>query len=333
MKSVVLTEAVHEAGMALLNSRPEIKTTVAQGMDPDSFRKAIAGADAIGVRTFKLTAEILSWANRLEPVSKHGIGCDNIAVEHLTERKIPVAIAADANANTVAEHTLMLLLVAAKSLLQYDKRVRAGEWDFRKTPMSGELGGKSILIVGFGRIGQRVASLCRAFDMQVCGYDSMIPPDAITAMGYEPAPDLDAALGHADFVSLHIPFTPATANLFDAARIARFKPGAILVNCSRGGIVDEEALVAALKSGKIAATGNDVMRKEPPPKDHPLFALPNVTLTPHSAALTREGARKMAVSMARNILDFFDGKLDPGFIVNLKDISESGSPAGTRSAR
>jgi D-3-phosphoglycerate dehydrogenase len=128
-------------------------------------------------------------------------------------------------------------------------------------------------------------------------------------------------LGEADFVNLHIPFSPSTANLIDAARIGRFKPGSVLVNCSRGGIVDEDALVSALKSGKIAAAGVDVLRQEPPPIDHPLLSLPNVVLTPHSAALTREGARKMAVSMARNILDFLDGKLDPSVIVNRSDIS------------
>jgi phosphoglycerate dehydrogenase-like enzyme len=161
--------------------------------------------------------------------------------------------------------------------------------------------------------------------MRVLGYDSMIPADAITSMGYEPATDLDAAIAEADFVNLHIPFSPSTANLFDAERLARFKPGAILINCSRGGIVDESALVKELTAGRIAAAGVDVLRQEPPPKNHPLFTLPNVVLTPHSAALTREGARKMAVSMARNILDFFDGKLNRNVVVNLKDIAPSKS--------
>jgi D-3-phosphoglycerate dehydrogenase len=321
VKSVVLTEAVHEAGMALLNGRPDIKTTVAQGLPPAEFRSAIVSADFIGVRTFNLTPEILGWANHLEMVSKHGIGCDNIAVEHLSGRNIPVAIAADANATSVAEHAIMQMLVTAKMLLQYDKRVRAGEWDFRKQPMSGELDGRTVLIVGFGRIGQRVAAFCRAFDMRVIGYDNSISAEAIKVMGYEPAADLDAAIAETDFVNLHIPFSPSTANLFNAERLARFKPGAILINCSRGGIVDEDALVKELRSGRIAAAGVDVLKREPPPKDHPLFALPNVVLTPHSAALTREGARKMAVSMARNIIDFLDGKLSPSVVVNLKDIT------------
>jgi D-3-phosphoglycerate dehydrogenase len=319
----VLTEAVHEAGMELLNERPDIKTTIAQGLPESEFRSAIASADIIGVRTFNLTPEILGWANHLELVSKHGIGCDNIAVSHLTGRNIPVAIAADANATSVAEHAIMQMLVTSKMLLQYDKRVRAGEWDFRKQPMSSDLDGKTVLILGFGRIGQRVAALCRAFDMRIIGYDAVISPDTIRSMGYEAATDLDAAIAEADFVNLHIPFTPTTANLFDANRLSRFKTGAILINCSRGGIVDEDALARELKSGRIAAAGVDVLRQEPPPKDHPLFKLPNVVLTPHSAALTREGARKMAVSMSRNILDFLDGKLNRNVVVNLKDIAPS----------
>jgi D-3-phosphoglycerate dehydrogenase len=319
----VLTEAVHEAGMELLNERPDIKTTIAQGLPESEFRSAIASADIIGVRTFNLTPEILGWANHLKLVSKHGIGCDNIAVSHLTGRNIPVAIAADANATSVAEHAIMQMLVTSKMLLQYDKRVRAGEWDFRKQPMSSDLDGKTVLILGFGRIGQRVAALCRAFDMRIIGYDAVISPDTIRSMGYEAAADLDAAIAEADFVNLHVPFTPTTANLFDADRLSRFKTGAILINCSRGGIVDEDALARELKSGRIAAAGVDVLRQEPPPEDHPLFKLPNVVLTPHSAALTREGARKMAVSMSRNILDFLDGKLNRNVVVNLKDIAPS----------
>lgn len=309
--------------MALLNGRPDIKTTVAQGLAQADFRSAIAGADIIGVRTFRLTPEILGWANHLEMVSKHGIGCDNIAVDHLSGRNIPVAIAADANATSVAEHAIMQMLVTAKMLLQYDKRVRAGEWDFRKQPMSGELDGRTVLIVGFGRIGQRVASLCRAFDMRVLAYDSFIPADKVRAMGYQPVTDLDAGIAEADFVNLHIPFSPATENLFSAERLAKFKPGAILINCSRGGIVDETALAKELKDGRIAVAGVDVLKQEPPPKDHPLFALPNVVLTPHSAALTREGARKMAVSMARNIVDFLDGRLDRKVVVNVNEIAPS----------
>jgi D-3-phosphoglycerate dehydrogenase len=315
--------------MALLYARSDLKVTVAQGLPANEFRTAIEGADAIGVRTFNLTSEILSWANHLEVVSKHGIGCDNIAVDHLTKRNIPVAIAADANTTSVAEHAIMQMLATSKMLLQYDKRVRAGEWDFRKQPMSSELGGRTVLIVGFGRIGQRVAALCSAFTMRVLAYDSIVTANAIESMGFEPASDLDAAIAEADFVNLHIPLSTSTANLFNAGRLARFKLGGILINCSRGGIVDEEALVKALKSGKIAAAGVDVLSQEPPPKDHPLFALPNVVLTPHSAALTREGAHKMAVSMAGNILSYFDGKLSPSVVVNLKDIVPSTAPAAS----
>lgn len=325
LKTIVLTESVHQDGQALLRARADFEVVVAEGMSRGDLAGTIARADAIGVRTFELEPKLLAGAASLAFVSKHGIGCDNIPVDYLSGRGIPVAITIDANAGTVAEHTLMLMLAVARNLLGYDRRTRAGEWDFRKSPMAGELAGRTLLVVGFGRIGRRVAALASAFDMKVAVFDSLISSDRIRDAGAVPAPDLDVALAEADFVALHVPLTPETAGLFDAARLRRMKRGAILVNCARGGIVEENELNAMLLDGHLAAAGIDVFEEEPPKADHPLFRLPNVVVTPHSAALTREGARKMAVAMAQNIIDFFDGRLEARTVINPHTLSRAAS--------
>lgn len=170
-----------------------------------------------------------------------------------------------------------------------------------------------MLVVGHGRVGRRVAALCAAFGMQVLVHDILPQPPSLA---YEVAPVLDDALPRADVVTLHIPLGPATVELFDAARIARMRPGAVLVNCARGGIVAEDALAAALRDGRLAAAGLDVFAEEPPDPDSPLLHLPNVVVTPHSAATTAEGAERMAVSVAENILGALDGRLSPDVVVN-----------------
>lgn len=309
IRTVLLTEPMHEDGLALLRARPNVRLLVA----PPDLRGALAEAAAIGVRVLKLDAGLLARAPRLEVVAKHGVGYDNVDIAYLAGRGIPMTITADANAVSVAEHTMMLMLAAAKHLAFYDAAVRHGRWAERQSMRAVDLAERTALVVGHGRVGRRVAALCHAFGMRVLVHDilPMPPSDAYTL-----APGLDAALAEADVVTLHIPLSPGAARLFDAARIARMKPGAVLVNCARGGLVDEAALAAALRTGALAAAATDVFEEEPPPPGHDLLGLPNLVLTPHSAATTLEGARRMSVGVARNILDAFDGRLDPAMVVN-----------------
>ena len=312
MSRIIVAEPIHPDGTALLqdNGAHEVVTfdspaTVAQ------LREAVPGAAAILVRTMPLGGDILSLAPALAIVSKHGVGCDNIDVDHCSARGIPVAIAAGANANAVAEHTLMLILACAKRLPAQDAAARAGDWGFRKSTEAGELRGKTVLIIGMGRIGQRIAPLCAAFGMRVVGYDPAIP-----FAGIERADDLDAALPEADFVTLHTPLTPETTGLIDAARLGRMKRGAILVNCARGGVADETAVIEALTSGHLAMLGTDVFVTEPMRPDDPLLRLPNVIATPHTAAMTIESTRAMAMLSAQNILDALAGRLESDMIFN-----------------
>ncbi len=310
-RTVLVTEPIHPAGLDILRARPDIELVVAPS--PDQWESVLARAEAIGVRVMKLDAAILARAPHLRVVARHGVGFDNVDIAHLAARGIPMAIAAEANAVSVAEHTLMLMLAAAKHLRRYDDAVRHGPWSERVSARAVDLAGRTVLVVGHGRVGRRVARLCGAFGMRVLVHDaaSQPPSDAYRLVG-----DLDAALAEADLVTLHIPLAPDTAGLFGPTRLARMKPGAVLVNCARGGIVDEPALAAALTGGHLAAAGVDVFADEPPPRDNPLLGLPNVVVTPHSAATTAEGAERMSVSVADNILAAFDGRLPPEVVVN-----------------
>jgi len=309
MRTVLLTEPMHEDGLAMFRARADVRLLVA----PPDLDAALIEAEAIGVRVARLDAALLARAPKLRVVAKHGVGYDNVDIAHLAGRGIPMTITADANAVSVAEHAMMLMLASAKHMSFYDAAVRQGRWADRQSMRAVDLAGRTALVVGHGRVGSRVAALCHAFGMRVLVHD-IAPMPASGA--YTLAPDLDAALAVADVVTLHIPLAAGAAKLFDGARLGRMKRGAVLVNCARGGIVDEAALATALTSGALAAAGLDVFDDEPPPPNHPLLALPNVVLTPHSAATTLEGARRMAIGVARNILGAFDGQLDPAMVVN-----------------
>ena len=316
MTTILLTEAIDQAGIDLLAARTDLRLIVAPPKDP-AFDAALPDALAIGVRVVRLDQGLLSRAPRLRVVAKHGVGYDNIDVSYLAGRSIPVTVTADANSVSVAEHTMTLMLAAAKHLRAYDEAVRQGNWEFRKSARAVELAGRRVLVVGFGRIGKRVAALCRAFGLHVLVHDTA---DAVLeqagAAGYTCIADLDTGLAQADVLTLHIPLTRQSAMLLDAARLGRLPRGAIVVNCARGGIVDEDALAQALAKGAVGAAALDVFRQEPVVQPHRLAAFDNVVLTPHSAATTREGARAMAVAMAQNILDGIDGRLDSSCIVD-----------------
>jgi D-3-phosphoglycerate dehydrogenase len=185
--------------------------------------------------------------------------------------------------------------------------VRSGTWAYRLGKLPFDLFGKTLLIVGFGRIGTRTAKRCLAMEMQVLVYDPYKPESEIKAAGCEAVANLDAALPRADFVSIHCPKTAETVGLFNAARLRLMKPTAYLINTARGGIVDEKALYEALSSGTLAGAGLDVFEQEPPPASHSLFGLPNVIMAPHVAGVTREAVDRMSEQTARNILSALDG--------------------------
>jgi D-3-phosphoglycerate dehydrogenase len=217
-------------------------------------------------------------------------------------------VAGAANSPSVAEQALFMMLTLAKRASEMHAMVKDGTWANRLGVLPFDLYGKTVLIVGFGRIGTRTAKRCLAMEMKVLVYDPYKPASEINAAGCEAVPDLDAALPRADFVTIHCPKTPETIGLFNAARFKQMKPTAYLINTARGGIVDEKALHDALVSGKLAGAGLDVFEQEPPPHGHSLFELPNVIIAPHVAGVTREAVDRMSEQTALNILSVLDGE-------------------------
>ena len=217
-------------------------------------------------------------------------------------------VAGSANSPSVAEQAMFMMLTLAKRGAELHAMVKDDTWNEPAGGLPFDLYGKTVLIVGFGRIGTRSAKRCQAMEMNVLVYDPYKPAAEIKAAGCEPVTDLDAALPRADFVTIHCPKTPETVGMFNAARLARMKPTAYLVNTARGGIIDEPALHAALTARKLAGAGLDVFEEEPTPADNPLLKLPNVIMAPHMAGVTVEAVDRMGQQTARNILSALDGK-------------------------
>lgn len=310
MTKVLVLDQVHDDGMSLLRERIDIQLTHLQSPTPEAILSEVADAEVLLLRGRTLEPEIFQKrAPKLRFISRHGVGCDNLPLPVLAEKGVKVAITASANAIGVAEHAMMLMLAIARNLVAADAAVRNGNFALREDGRAVELAGRTLLVVGMGRIGREVAARANAFGMRVIGYDEALPA-SVEIVGIERIGDLDAALGQADIVSLHIPSTKQTKGSFDAARLARFKKGAFLINTARGGIVDEAAMRAALEAGQLAGAGIDVFETEPLPTSAPVLGAPNLIVTPHNAAMTAEGARRMATHSAQAILDFIDGHHD-----------------------
>lgn len=309
MKTVLLTDPIHPAGRAVLTARDDIRIVESKSPNQEHVIEKVADAHAIFVRLARLDEAVLAKAEMLELVARHGVGCDAVAVDYLTSRGIPVAIATDANARSVTEHTMMLFLATARRLLQHDSAVRAGDFSVRMRAIGGDLYGRRALIIGFGRIGKRVAAMCRAFGMDVTVADIALDRARADDLGCRAVEDFRPELGSADFVSLHVPLDQTTYHLLSTAEYEAMKPGAIVINCARGAVLDEDALAAALDNGHLGAAGIDVFEVEPAPADHPLFGRSDVVVTPHTAGTSEDALRRTAVMTAQNILDYFDGRL------------------------
>jgi len=236
----------------------------------------------------------------------------------MSPRNIPLTITPEANAVSVAEHALMMMLACARRLTDFNANLRAATpiWGAQPGLPTFDLQGKTVLVVGFGRIGTRVAKLCAAFGMNVLVRDPNVAKGSIRGLGFTPVDDAAEAAGQADIVTVHVPSGPATRNMIDASFFARMKPGAVFVNTARGTIVDQRALEATLRAGHLAAAGIDVFEEEPVETPISLLSVPNLIMTPHVAASTQEGLRRMAMDSAAAVLGCFAGTLDPDIVVN-----------------
>jgi D-3-phosphoglycerate dehydrogenase len=286
-------------------------------------REKIEASDALLIRYGVLSAADIMNAARLRVVSRHGVGCDNLPVQELSARGIPVTVVGSVTAGSVAEQTMAMLLCAAKKVVQYDLAVRNGNWSVRDSLSISDLAGKTLLLLGFGRIGREVSRRARAFDMDVLIFDPFVSAEAALAEGVTKVNDWRSVLGRVDVLSIHLPLSPETRNIIDASVLAAMRPTAILLNAARGGLVDETALFEALTTHMSAgAAGLDTFLTEPPPLNAPLLGLSNVVLSPHSAALTEEAAKRMGVVAAQNVIAGLEGRLDPALIFNRKALEE-----------
>lgn len=325
MTRVVVAGKIHPEGMAILESEPGLEIDLFEDPGADLPMASLCSADALLIRYGVITPAMAGNMPNLKVVSRHGVGCDNLPTAELAARGVPVTIVGAVNAVSVAEHVLAMMMALTKQTIASDEAVRSGDWNFRNRIRMGELAGKALLLLGFGRIGREVARRAAAFDMRVTVFDPYVPAEAIRAAGYRDISDFRDALPDADFVSLHMPATPDTMGIIAAGELGLMKPTAIVINAARGGLIDEQALYDALR-GPMAqgGAGLDCLSAEPPPQDLPLLTLPNILFSPHSAALSNEAIQKMGTVAARNVIDGLRGRLDPSLVFNLRQLEEAG---------
>jgi D-3-phosphoglycerate dehydrogenase len=309
---ILVTESFSAKGRALLAARDDVEMIEFPNMisaaDFSALLKSHAPVHGVALGATRFGEPELEAAGDMKVVTRIGVGFDAVDVPALSRRKVPLMVAGTANSPSVAEQALFMMLTLAKRANEMHAMVRDGTWGARLGVLPFDLYGKTVLIVGFGRIGTRTAKRCLAMEMQVLVYDPYKPAADITAAGCEPVTDLDAALPRADFVSIHCPKTSETVGMFNAARLRLIKPAAYLINTARGGLIDEAALYDALVSGRLAGAGLDVFEQEPPPVGNALHALPNVIMAPHVAGVTREAVDRMSEQTALNILSVLDGE-------------------------
>jgi len=316
-KKLMLPEEMAQVGWDLARQRDDIELVrYSDKIAQDAFHALLPTADGIALWAHPFTAADVEAASRLQVLSRIGVGYDSVDVAALTKRRIPLLIGGTANSVTVAEHALFFMLHLAKQGPAMHAFVRENRWSEKNSIEIFDLFEKTLLIIGLGKIGTRVCARALALEMRVLAYDPFIPEDAIRARGAVPAPDLDAALGEADFVTIHCPKKADTIGLINAARLKRMKRSAYLINTARGGIIDEPALYDALTSGGIAGAGLDVFAQEPTPADNPLLRAPNVIFAPHMAGVSRESLDRMAVTAVRNVFSVFDGRPNVENMVN-----------------
>jgi D-3-phosphoglycerate dehydrogenase len=309
MKNVVISHRLHEDGMNLLKG--QVNIVIPNNGNAREIAAELATAHGVIIRIGYLDREAIESAPNLRVIGRPGVGVDNIDLQAATARGIPVVIAPGANTLSVAEHTVALLFALAKDLRYSDAETRRGNYNVRSSYKALELAGKKLGLVGWGNIGGEVGRLCQSLGMDVGVYDPFVQREKVEKAGFFHYQNLAHLLREADFVSLHTPLTEKTRGLIGAAELRLLKPGAFLINCARGEVLDEQELIRVLQEKRIAGAALDVFDREPLLPDHPLTKLENVILTPHMAAQTREAAARMAAMAAEGVLAVLNGEKWP----------------------
>lgn len=304
---ILVSDKLAQEGLDILNAETAFTVDVRNGMSPEELKAAIGDYDAIIIRSAtRLTADIIEAAGRLKFIGRAGVGLDNVDLTAATRKGVVVMNTPAGNTTSTAEHTMSMILALSRNIPQACAAMREGRWD--RSRFSGvELYGKVLSIIGFGRIGSTVAKFAKAFGMHVQAYDPYLSMEALQQQGVAGA-TLEEIYANSDYISVHIPKTAETENLIGAAQIAKMKPSVRLINCARGGIIDEAALDEALSEGRIAGAALDVFNEEPLPEGSPLRSRDNCVLTPHLGASTSEAQVNVAIEIAECVRDALQGK-------------------------
>jgi len=299
---IVVADRLGQAGLEMLRALPGYEVVETAGKPPEVLEKALGDAVALVVRSeTKVTAAMIGKAPKLKVIARAGMGTDTIDVDEASRRKIPVLTAPGANSNSVAEYTFALMLALARKVSPAAASLGAGKWD-RKAFEGTELRGKTLGLLGLGRIGSRVASIAKGFGMTAVGYDPGITAEQAELLGLDLIP-LDVLIQRADVLSLHVKLNASTKHMLDDRRLSLVKKGVLIINTARGGLIDDAALVKALKDGRVGGAALDVYDPEPLPADSVLRTAPNVLLTPHLAASTAEAQARVATEIASALGD------------------------------
>jgi D-3-phosphoglycerate dehydrogenase len=305
----VMTQAVAAEGMEMLKGIADIY--VAGNQDPNNYLDEMQDADALIVRIARCDGNAIENSPKLRVIGRTGVGYDTVDVETATKHGIPVVITPGANNRSVAEHAVAMIFSLSKNLFEGQTEMVAGNWEVRGLKKSFELEGKTVGILGLGAIGKETAKICKGIGMNVAGYDPFLKQQDIEELGIKYYEDYRGLLQECDVVSIHVPLTKETENMISKKELSMMKKTALLINTSRGGIVNEPDLVEALKNGVIAGAGLDVFCNEPPKLEDPLLDCPNLIISPHSAAQTREAVKKMAKMCVKGCLAVVNGKKWP----------------------
>ena len=301
MKRVLVCDPIAPEGVKMME-KAGLKVDDRSGISAEELEKIIGDYNAVIVRSAtKITAPIVKAGKNLEVIARGGVGLDNVDREAAEKAGIKVVNTPEASSRSVAELALAHMLAVARHIPRGTAGMKAGEWEKKKLKGT-ELMGKTVGIIGIGRIGRTLAGMCNALGMKVVAYDRPEALSSLTEDYIERASSLDDLLAKSDIISLHLPKTPETANMLSTEQFGKMKDGVIIVNCARGGVVDEKALAEALASGKVAGAGIDVFAKEPP-EENPFAGMDNVSMTPHIGASTKEGQFRVGIAVAEKVVE------------------------------
>lgn len=305
----VMTQAVCPEGLQMLDGIADVY--VADNQDPNNYLDEMKNADALIVRIAKCDGHAIENSPNLKVIGRTGVGYDSVDVKTATAHGIPVVITPGANNRSVAEHAVAMMFALSKNLVEAQTEMCKGNWEIRGAKKAFELEGKNVGILGLGAIGRETAKICEGCGMKIAAYDPFLSKEQVEGYGAEYYENYEELLKISDVVSIHVPLTEETRNMISRKQLSGMKKTALIINCSRGGIINEADLTEALKAGEIAGAATDVFCNEPPKTDDPLLNCPNLIVSPHSAAQTREAVIKMAQMCVKGCLAVAEGKKWP----------------------